>query len=345
LNNKLRVSGDLWSLSVDGVNVSGTNANISNGIVHVVDEVLVPRGPESLVDIASQNHDLSTFVQVLGDAGLAPTFDSTRSRPSYTVFAPNNVAFGNVPSEILTPLLNDPTGALADLLSLHVVPGTLNANDLFDGQILTSLSGGQLIVAVDPHVGITINGAPVVDADYHAANGVLHVLGEVISEVPVTIADVVRSNPDLSTLGTALELSGLDALLADAHEDFTVFAPTNAAFARLPDGLLDSLLADPMGGLSDVLKYHVSPTGRTADELVDLGMVPTALGPQLTVENRVPRFFFFFRFFNRQTVEVNGIRVEVANIETDNGIVHIIRDVLVPPAPMKMVPAVSAGEQ
>ncbi|MBK1828462.1 fasciclin domain-containing protein [Haloferula rosea] len=339
LTNKLRISGDAWSLAVDGVPIVGTDAGISNGIVHVVDQVLVPRGPESLVDVASNNPDLSTFVQVLGDAGLAPTFDSTRGRPTFTVFAPNNRAFGNVPSEVLTSLLNDPTGALADVLRLHVVPGTLNANDLFDGQILTSLAGDKLLVAIDPHVGVTVNGAPVVDPDFHAANGVLHVMGDVISPVPVTIADLVRSNPELSTLGTALELAGLDGLVADAHQDLTVFAPTNDAFDRLPEGVLDGLLNDPTGGLADVLRYHVAPGGRTASELLAEGAVPTALGPDVTIENRRPRFFFFFfNFFNRNVVEVNGVRVEVADIETDNGVIHIIRDVLIPPTPSRMEP-------
>jgi len=338
LTDKLRISDNRWSLQVDGVDVNNTVDEISNGIVHVVGQVLVPRGPESLVDVASQNHDLSTFVQALGDSGLAPTFDSTRGRPTYTVFAPNNSAFSSLPTSTLNSLLADPTGALADVLRLHVVAGTLTSKDLFDGQILTSLSGGQLLVRVDPHFGVTVNGSLVADPDYHAANGVLHVMGDVISSVPITIADVVRSNPELSTLATALGASGLESVLADAHGDYTLFAPNNAAFAGLPDGTLDGLLMDPRGGLSDVLRYHVVDSSQTSAELLEAGTVATNLGPSVTVQNRRPRFFFFSSFFNRNSVEVNGVRVQTANIETDNGIIHIIRGVLLPPLVMRAEP-------
>lgn len=315
-------------LSVDGKPINAANIPASNGIVHVVGEVLVPPAPQSLVDVASSREDLSTFVFVLGEAGLSDTFDSTKRWPAYTIFAPNNEAFRAIPQLLLDQLLLDPTGQLADILKLHVVPGRLPAEKLFDGQVLYSLAGKKLTVGINEGV-VTINNAVVAETNLEAENGVLHVLQDVIAADAFTIADFVKSKSHLSTLEAALDAAMLTDALDDDMSKLTLFAPLNSAFGKLPDGTVPTLLEKPEGLLKDILLYHVSPNARTAGELVATGTADTLLGPTVSIEKQSFRFWRWFPAFS--IVEVNGNRVISADIEVDNGIIHLITGVLLPP--------------
>jgi uncharacterized surface protein with fasciclin (FAS1) repeats len=315
-------------LAVDGKPINAADIHASNGIVHVVGEVLAPPAPQSLVDVAVGRDDLNTFVAAVTAAGLVETFDSTRRWPSYTIFAPNDTAFENLPEGLLDDLLADPTGALTDVLSLHVVRGKLKARHLYDGQVLHSLSGERLTVEINDE-GVTINGARVAVTDLTAENGVIHIMDDVIGSDPFTVADLMASSSYLSTLLAAVDAADLVGALDDPEADLTVFAPVNWAFNRLPDGTLDALLADPEGQLTQILLYHVVGESLDADELVDAGDVPTLQGSDVEVTSR--SFYFWGWRSPFRIVKVNDARVFSADIETDNGIVHIISGVLLPP--------------
>lgn len=313
---------------VDGKPLDAVDIPASNGIVHVVGEVLLPPTPQSLVDVASAREDLGTFVTAVGAAGLAPTFDSTRKWPAYTIFAPNNAAFDALPDGLLGTLLEDPTGDLADILQLHVVRGKLEASRLFDGQILTTLSGEKLTVGIDDGT-VTINNATVVVPDLKAENGVIHIIDAVIANDPYTIADFVAERSYLSTLKAALDAAELTGALDDAESELTLFAPLNYAFNRLPEGTVETLLADPSGDLTQILLYHVAPGSLSAEQLVADGGATTLQGATVDVDSRTFRFWGWR--FPYSIVSVNGNRVIAADIATDNGTVHLITGVLLPP--------------
>ncbi len=132
-----------------------------------------------------------------------------------------------------------------------------------------------------------------------------------------TIVELAVATPDLSTLVAAVQAAGLvETLSSDGN--FTVFAPTNAAFAHLPAGVLDSLLADP-AALSNVLTYHVSGDYYPASALVGQhGVVPTVQGSPIRVNGR-------------NGVVLNGnVAVTTADVFASNGVVHIIDAVLLP---------------
>ncbi len=317
-------------LSVDGVPLLAADLHASNGLVHVVESVLLPAPPETLVDVAAGRDDLSTFVDVVTLAGLADTFNQVERFPAYTIFAPNNDAFAAVPAEVLESLLADPTGALADVLKLHVVHGRLGSEDLYDGQVLESLSGERLNVAISGGE-VRINGALVAETDLKAINGVLHVMDDVIPSVPYTIADFISQQSYLSTLNAALEASGLNAAVADPEADLTVFAPLNYAFDRLPDGTVETLLQDPTGDLTQILLYHVVGESLSADELVDQGRATTLQGAEVEVVSRQFRLPWWWKN-TFSIVRINDARVIAADIETDNGRIHLISGVLLPPA-------------
>ena len=175
---------------------------------------------------------------------------------------------------------------------------------------------------------MTINGVAVVEADLKAENGVIHVIGGVLEDDPYTIADVVSEKSYLSTLAAAVDAAGLTGALDEAGSELTVVAPTNRAFDALPEGTVEALLEDPTGTLADILKYHVLPGSLDSASSSEAGSAATLLGPDVEVTKKSYRFWFWS--FDR--VKINDARVVVSDIKTDNGIVHVIDAVLLPPS-------------
>lgn len=147
-------------------------------------------------------------------------------------------------------------------------------------------------------------------------------------EVTDNVVDIVAKTRNLSTLHTAVVEAGLADPLASADNTYTVFAPTNAAFGRLPEGLLDALLSDPEGALTDVLLHHVVPGRLDSAAIVAAGTLTTLGGDTLIVDVR------------RGDVYVNDSRVIVADIAAKNGVIHTLNEVLLPPG-IATLPTVS----
>ena len=159
-----------------------------------------------------------------------------------TVFAPTDDAFNALPAGTVAALLND-IPALTDILLYHVfTTAAVFSTDLFDGQTVTMANGSDITVTINS--GVFINGtSQVIVADIAASNGVVHVVNEVL--IPAapqlyTIWDVIQTSPDHNTLEAAVGLAGLDGAL-DSPGAFTVFAPTDAAFALVPQPIIDAL--------------------------------------------------------------------------------------------------------
>lgn len=132
------------------------------------------------------------------------------------------------------------------------------------------------------------------------------------------IVDIAVADGRFTTLVTALEVAGLvDTLKSEGP--FTVFAPTDDAFAALPEGTLDSLLADP-AALGDVLLYHVVPGKVMAAEVVNLTSADTALGQPASIS------------LDGDTVKIDDAQVIIPDIEATNGVIHVIDAVIVPKA-------------
>ena len=144
---------------------------------------------------------------------------------------------------------------------------------------------------------------------------------------PGTIVDIAAGNPDFSTLVTAVTEAGLAETLS-GEGPFTVFAPTNAAFEALPEGTLDSLLADPQGALADILKLHVvSGSVDAAAATAAAGGTVDTLGGPVSVE------------LQGESLVVGGATVVTADIQASNGIIHVIDAVITEPAQQAPAPA------
>jgi len=134
------------------------------------------------------------------------------------------------------------------------------------------------------------------------------------------IVEIAQANPDFSTLVSAVSAAGLVDTLSGPGP-FTVFAPTNAAFAALPAGTLDSLLKDPKGALTDILKLHVmSGAVDSKAAIAAAGGTVDTLGGKVSVELKGDKLV------------VGGATVVTADIKATNGVIHVIDAVITKPA-------------
>jgi uncharacterized surface protein with fasciclin (FAS1) repeats len=148
------------------------------------------------------------------------------------------------------------------------------------------------------------------------------------------LVDIVAKTNSLSTLHTIIVETGQADTLASADNTFTLFAPTNGAFGKLPEGLLDALLADPQGALTELLHYHVVPGQLDITEIIAAGTLTTVSGETLTVEVR------------KDNIYVNDSRIVTADIPAKNGMIHTMNEVLLPPeiAALPIISEVAAPE-
>lgn len=306
----------------DSATVVTTDIEATNGVIHVIDSVLLPpaEATGSITDIAAADPNFSTLVTALQAAGLDETL---AGEGSFTVFAPTNDAFAALPEGTLEALLADPQGMLTDILLYHVVDGEARAADVVNMSGVDTLNGQAVAITVEDGVVKLNDTATVITTDIEATNGVIHVIDSVLvpsASESSTIADIVASNEDFSTLLAALEAAGLTETLAGAGE-YTVFAPTNEAFAALPAGTLESLLADPQGQLSQILLYHVVGSRAAAADVVNLSSVDTVQGSPITIE-----------VVDGGVILNGSVMVTQTDIMASNGVIHVIDAVLLPPA-------------
>ena len=140
----------------------------------------------------------------------------------------------------------------------------------------------------------------------------------VITPIPNTVWDIIQESASHNTLELAINLAGLSSALEGAGP-LTVFAPTDAAFSALPTGVLQALLADPLGELSDALKYHVVSGAAALSNTLTNGQVIQTLLSNQTVTVAI----------NGANILINNALVTIADIVAQNGVVHVIDAVLV----------------
>ncbi len=315
LNGKtVRASVSNGNLFINNAKVTVKNIKATNGIVHVIDAVLLP--PQTVMDVIANSAVHNTLEAAINAAGLAKTLNGSNF---LTVFAPTDAAFAALPAGTIPALLADPKGALTRILTYHVVAGSASSSSLSNNQYVTTLNGKQVVVKIINGT-IFINNAKVTVKDINTDNGIVHVIDAVLLP-PSTVVDVVVNSPVLNTLKTAVIAAGLAGTLSDKGP-YTVFAPTDRAFEALPSGLLDALLSDPKA-LQSILTYHVAGSNISAPNLNNGRFVTTLNGKSIVAK------------IEGSTLFVNNSRITIRDIKADNGTVHIIDAVLLPPTTIK----------
>ncbi len=312
---------------INDANIIATDVLASNGVIHVIDRVILPPAETAeeptldIVDTAVAAGSFDTLVAAVQAAGLV---DALKGDGPFTVFAPTDEAFAAIPADMLAGLLADPD-TLGQILLYHVLPGKVMAESVADGLTVETLQGAPVTFSVMNGQPM-INDAAIIATDIETSNGVIHVIDAVIlppaeaaaedSGMAMDIVDTAISTGNFETLVAALQAAGLeDALRGEGP--LTVFAPTDDAFAKLPAGTLESLLANPEA-LTDILLYHVVDGRLDARTVVEHGFVTTLLGRPLAVTAL------------RDGVRINDANVVAADVEASNGIIHVIDTVLVP---------------
>lgn len=357
--------GTVHIVDATETNAAVTTADVvaTNGVVHIIDKVLLPQevldllaqmSLKTIVEIAVETDDLSLLVGALGqaDAGLVETLSGNGP---FTVFAPTNAAFVD-----LLNALGDDFNSLADfdtdeekdllvkVLTYHVVAGTAAfSTDLSNGQTIETFQGENVGINIKDgtvHVeDATEDNATVVLADVEASNGVVHVINKVLLPQEVldllaqmslkTIVEIAVATNDLSVLVQALGQADAGLLETLGGEGpFTVFAPTNQSFQDFLDlaGNNYNSLADfdtevEKELLTKLLLYHVISGVKFKSNLSTLSSVNTLQGETLGVGIRNDGVIVL-----EDSASNDHTQVVIEDVEARNGVVHVINKVLIP---------------
>lgn len=311
---------------IENANVVTTDIEASNGVIHVIDTVILPPAKPMLpptgaamqrlpniVDTAIGAGNFKTLVAALEAAGLANTLKTG----SWTVFAPTDEAFAKLPAGTVEELLKpENKQQLRDILLYHVARGKLPASQVVKHSGIGMANGVRTLVkAADD--GVTINGANIVATDIEARNGVIHVIDSVILP-PGNIAAVAENAGSFNTLLAAVKAAGLERELT-GRGPLTVFAPTDEAFAKLPPGTVEELLKpENKQKLRSILLYHIVRGNNDSSVVAKLKSARTLAGKSLPI------------MIEDGKVMVGNATVAATDVLARNGVIHVIDTVLIP---------------
>ncbi|MEL7833163.1 fasciclin domain-containing protein [Fodinibius sp. Rm-B-1B1-1] len=297
----------------DNATVVDADIEASNGVIHAIDQVVLPDSYQDVVGIISKRYGL----QSLEDAVVSEELTAAlQGDGPFTVFAPTNDAFDNAE-------LGDQN--LAEVLQYHVIPNEVLSGDLQAVQTVETLQGEELTIeAADGSVTITDNSGQtyeVTEADLQGTNGIVHIINGVLNPAP-NIVDVATEAGNFTTLVDALGQTGLDEALQGAGP-FTVFAPTDDAFSGV------DLSGFTNEQLTEILQYHV----------VNANILSSDLETQQSVAALSEDSLFVT--VNGEVVVNDAATVINADISASNGTIHAVDNVLLPDSYQDVVGIVS----
>lgn len=307
-------------------NIIVTDVQAANGVIHVIDKVVLPKLPENIVSKAYNTPDLSILYDAIQAAGLADALSGT---DPLTVLAPTNNAFAAFLADNNFGTLGDvPTDVLVQVLLNHVIDGEVMSTDLtsagsgYASTMATGAGDNKMSIFYDTSSGVKFNGISTVSTpDVEATNGIVHIVDKVIG-LP-TVVDHALANPSFGNLVAALGAAdgNLVTVLSGAGP-FTVLAPDDAAFETFLDGT--PLANVPTDALSNILLNHVLNGVTMSTDLV-------AGGAGYTTTNATgPAMSNLSLYYNTSSgVKFNGVStVAKADIVASNGIIHAVDAVI-----------------
>jgi len=264
-------------------------------------------------EFINSTQSLSTLAGAINSTGLVSTLNDTSQ--NFTILAPNNAAFAMV-------TVPNNESVLANLLEYHVVSGYVLSSDLSSGEVVTTLQAQDVTVFINGGAVdfFDTNGrvSRVVTADTKATNGVVHIVNSVLLPNG-TINNITSNIGMLSDLNGALDATGLNTTLADPTQTLTLFAPTNNAVAAFTGTINENLLL-----------YHV------LGSIIFSGDLKNGSNKVPTLDNNSDEINVILEPSGAVVVEDTNNRtgkVEIANIASTNGVVHII-DIVLSPFPV-----------
>jgi uncharacterized surface protein with fasciclin (FAS1) repeats len=293
---------------------------------------------QGLVDVLKADADTSLLAEAVQAAGLASTLSGLGP---YTVFAPTNAAFTALLGELglSQAQLFANTSLLREVLNFHVVGGRVGASQVPLGKAISSASGGFFKIEQSGSALQFTDGrnrtGRVTTTDIAAPNGLIHKLDRVMLPANRNIVETAQALPDFSILVEAVVAANLASTLSAAGT-FTVFAPTNAAFAALLTelGLSKEQLLANVPLLTAVLRYHVLGSRVLRADVPVGAAITTVQGESFTVDNTLA------------ITDRNGrmANIVATDVFTSNGVIHVVDKVILPKLPNIVELAVAAPQ-
>jgi uncharacterized surface protein with fasciclin (FAS1) repeats len=272
---------------------------------------------KNIVDTAVEAGSFKTLAAALGAADLV---GAVSGPGPFTVFAPTDEAFKKLPAGTVETLLKpENKSKLQAILKYHVVSGKVMAADVVKVKGAVSLNGQRIDVKVAGGK-VNVDAANVVKTDIACTNGVIHVIDSVILPASDSIPAVADKAGTFKTLLKAVTAAGLVETLS-GEGPFTVFAPTDEAFAKIPAATLSDLLKpENKEKLASILKYHVVAGRVYSEAAVAAKSAATVQGASVKISASDKGAF------------VNDAKIIATDIDASNGVIHVIDSVIMPPA-------------
>jgi transforming growth factor-beta-induced protein len=295
----------------DGAQASATIMTVAN-----TQQARTPAATKNIVETAQAAGTFNTLIAAASAAGL----DTVLAGPGpFTVFAPTDEAFAKLPAGTVENLLKpENKDLLASILKYHVVSGTVKAADVVKLKGAETVGKQRVSIAVQSGKVMLDKKTTVVTPDIMASNGVIHVIDSVLMPETKNIPEVAQKAGTFNTLLAAVTTAELASTL-NGDGPFTVLAPNDEAFAKLPPGTVENLLRpESREQLVAILTYHVIPGRVFSESVVKLTEAPTVNGKTLPIVVR------------EGTVRIGRANVIATDINAANGVIHVIDTVLIP---------------
>jgi uncharacterized surface protein with fasciclin (FAS1) repeats len=271
---------------------------------------------DTIVETAVDAGQFKTLTAALKAANLV---DTLKGPGPFTVFAPTDEAFSKLPANTVADLLKpENRQKLADILTYHVIPGKVQAKEVIKQRGAIAVNGQRVDIRFDEE-GLKVDGAKVLTTDILCDNGVIHVIDSVILPGKATIPEIAKDSGTFEILLAAAKAAGLADVLGSTGP-FTVFAPTDEAFEKLPKGTVEMLLKpENKSKLVDILKYHVIPGRVYSERVLESKALKTLQGSPASVslKDGSPR--------------IEQAKILKTDIDATNGVIHVIDSVIIPP--------------
>jgi uncharacterized surface protein with fasciclin (FAS1) repeats len=282
-----------------------------------------PAEAQTVGRIISQREDLSSFLKLLEKAERGSVL-AERTDVSFTVFVPSNDAFEALPDGAVQTLLDSRNDdRLEEVFNYHVLTRAEPAFELEKYSTLQMTSGQWLSI---DYKAKTIGGATFTGEVIPCSNGVIYVIDQVLTPTTDDLFQALQKDGRFTLFTKAITASRQGKLFQNVHAQYTVFAPTDEAFKKLPKEVVDSLfLPENDERLEDIIKHHISErvfsAGRTnnSSRLGVADVTPiSAFGQQLNFS------------VSESGATVDGVTITQTDLPTANGLLHVVDSVILP---------------
>ncbi|XP_049924582.1 periostin, osteoblast specific factor b [Epinephelus moara] len=304
--NNIEIGCDGESLTVNGVKmVRKKDIVTTNGVIHLIDKVLMPDSAKQVMELVGSSQ--STFGDLVSELGLSADM---RADADYTLLAPLNIAFND-------EVMSMDQSLLRIILENHILKRKIVLGQLFNGQQLETI-GGKILRVFIYRTAVCIENSCLIRGSKEGSNGALHLMRTLLKPAEKTMFEILVENGGFKIFLSLMEAAGLTDLLKQ-EGDFTLFAPSDKAFAGLSENDFNLLKGD-INALRTILLYHINKGVFIGGGLESgvTNLLKSLQGSNLKVMSA------------NNTVQVNSVRVPESDIMATNGVIHFVNQVLYP---------------